>query len=85
MQAEALIKSKLEKNFSPTVLVLENESHKHAGHAGSPNTGNSHFKLTIAAPAFEGKSRIEAHKMVYACLEEELQSFIHALSVVIQK
>ena len=52
MQIEARIKEKLLKAFSPKRLVIENDSGKHAGHAGaedSPNRGETHFTVTIVA------------------------------------
>jgi len=45
-------------------------------------TGTSdHFRATIVAPQFAGKSRIERHQMVYAVLHEEMKGAIHALSL----
>ena len=45
-------------------------------------TGTSdHFRATIVAPQFAGKSRIERHQLVYAVLHEEMKGAIHALSL----
>lgn len=81
MAMEDRIKQKLEDQFQPSLLVVENESHKHAGHAGSPGTGESHFKIQISSSNFSGQSRVEIHKAIYGCLDEELKSGIHALSI----
>jgi stress-induced morphogen len=45
-------------------------------------TGTSdHFQARVVAPAFEGKSRVEQHKMVYSALAELMVSAIHALAL----
>jgi stress-induced morphogen len=43
--------------------------------------GGDHFRATIVAPAFAGKSRIEQHRMVYAIFGAEIGGPIHALSL----
>ena len=40
----------------------------------------AHFEATIVAPAFEGKSRVARHQLVYAALGEHMREAIHALS-----
>ena len=40
-----------------------------------------HFQALVVTPAFEGKSRIEQHKMVYAALGELMDGPIHALAL----
>jgi stress-induced morphogen len=45
-------------------------------------TGTSdHFQALIVTPAFDGKSRIEQHRMVYAALGELMQGEVHALAL----
>ncbi len=78
--AEA-IRAKLDAALSPTSLMIVDESHRHAGHAGSRPEGETHFKVTIVAAAFEGKSRLDRQRMVYAVLKDELAARIHALSL----
>ena len=67
--------------FAPEHLEIINESHFHAGHAGSPGTGESHFRVVIVAASFVGKSRIERHRMVNAALASELAGGVHALAI----
>lgn len=81
MSVEETIREKLTAAFSPEALEVINESHHHAGHAGSPGTGESHFAVRVVSPAFAGKSRLERHRMVNAVLAEELSGKIHALAV----
>jgi stress-induced morphogen len=46
--------------------------------------GGDHFRATVTAPAFEGRSRIEQHRLVYAIFAEEIGGAIHALSLKTQ-
>jgi BolA protein len=81
MRVEDRIKTKLNAAFAPSGLEVVNESHRHAGHASSPGTGESHFRVRIVAEAFAGKSRLARHRMVNGALAEELKGKIHALTV----
>jgi stress-induced morphogen len=46
--------------------------------------GGDHFRATVTAAAFAGRSRIEQHKLVYAVFGEEIGGPIHALSLKTQ-
>jgi BolA protein len=81
MSAEARIREKLMVALGPTRLDVINESHLHAGHAGSPGTGESHFRVLIVSPAFAARSRVERHRMVNAALADELAGPVHALAL----
>jgi stress-induced morphogen len=81
MRVEDEITRKLKQAFAPVALEVVNDSHRHAGHAGSPGTGESHFTVKVVSGAFEGKSRVERHRMVNQVLAEELASKIHALAL----
>jgi len=74
------IRQCLAEAFAPELLEVEDESHLHAGHAGARD-GRGHFRVTIVAPAFEGRSRLERHRMVFTALGPLMQSDIHALAV----
>jgi len=75
------IEMKLRAALSPSHLEVINQSHLHAGHAGSPNSGRSHFSLTITAAELAGLSRVAAHQRIYGILAEEMASHIHALEI----
>jgi len=77
------IEIKLREAFSPHLLIVEDQSHLHVNHGNYRPDGGSHLKVTLAAPIFRGCSRIERHQKVYACLEEELKSGVHALCLKI--
>ena len=74
------IRAALAAAFAPQRLVIEDESHLHAGHAGAA-TGRGHFHVDIVASAFAGESPLARHRRVYAALGELMQTDIHALSI----
>ncbi len=77
---QALICTALEKNFQPTQLLIKDQSHLHAGHAGSKD-GKGHFDVTIVSQAFAGVNRVQRHRMVYDALGKLLETDIHALRI----
>ena len=78
------MRQKLEAAFAPQILDIEDESEKHRGHAGYREGGQSHFRITIEAPAFGPMSRIERHRAVHRALGEDLVGRIHALALTIR-
>ena len=76
------IRQKLTTAFSPTELVVEDESARHAGHSGARPEGETHFNVKIVSPAFAGVSRVERQRRVYAALAEEMRGRVHALALV---
>ena len=75
------IREKLTLGLAPMVLTVVDESHRHAGHAGSRPEGETHFRIEVVAAAFAGQSRLERHRMVNALLAEELAGPVHALAL----
>ena len=68
--------------LSPTVLQVEDESAQHAGHAGANGTGSgTHFRVRIACPAFDGKTRVAQHRLVYDALDDFIARGLHALAI----
>ncbi len=80
MDRIAEIKSRLERELSPTHIDIVDESHLHAGHAGAAS-GAGHFSVTIVSDKFTGKSAIQRHRMVYLAVNDLMPSEIHALSI----
>jgi BolA protein len=74
---------KIQAAFTPAAVRLEDESAQHKGHAGAHPSGETHFKLYMVAAAFNGKSRLERQRMVYAALKDEMAERVHALSMVL--
>lgn len=81
MRVADQIEAKLKEAFAPTSLTVVDESDQHAGHAGAPDGGQSHFHVTIRASAFAGKSRVAQQRAIYAALKEEMSGPIHALAL----
>ena len=76
------IRSKLTLALAPTLLVIEDKSAKHHGHAGAHAEGETHFKVQIQSAVFIGLTKVEQHRKVYDILTEELAERVHALSLV---
>ena len=77
------IRAKLQAAFQPDVLIVEDESESHRGHAGFQEGGESHFKLTISAPAFGAMSRLQRHRAIHTALGPDIINRIHALAMKI--
>ena len=76
----AEIERRLASAFEPVELLVKDQSHLHAGHAGAKE-GKGHFDVRIVSEQFSGCSRIERHRMIYNALGEYIHSDIHALSI----
>lgn len=81
MSTADVIAQKLTAAFAPAELSVEDESAKHAGHAGSRPGGETHFRVRIVASGFAGLNRVERHRRVNAVLQSELRERIHALAL----
>ncbi len=81
MTAKDTIAKKLTDAFHPESLSVVDESHLHEGHAGHRPGGETHFRVHIVSRAFEGKSRVERHRMINAILADDLAGRVHALAL----
>ena len=81
MDTRERIAATLRAALAPESLDVIDESHLHKGHAGHRPGGESHFRVTIEAEAFRGKSRVETHRMVNAALAGEFAEGLHALAI----
>lgn len=75
------IEDKLRVAFAPREIVVVDDSASHAGHAGAPNAGQSHFNIMLRCSDFAGKNRVNRHRAVHAALGPELIGRIHALAL----
>lgn len=66
--------------FAPRDLLVKDQSHLHAGHAGAKE-GKGHFDVTIVSEKFDGVNRIGRHRLVYDALGAFMESDIHALRI----
>lgn len=71
----------LEAGLTPASLTVRDESHLHAGHAGASPAGETHFRVEVVSAAFEGKGRVERHRMVNALLADAFTGGLHALAL----
>ncbi len=74
------IKAMLEQAFTAARVSVQDDSAKHAGHAGA-RTGAGHFLVRVESQDFTGRSRLERHRLVYDALAEMLPREIHALNI----
>ncbi|MFC6841547.1 BolA family protein [Xanthomonas theicola] len=74
------IRAVLQTAFAPQALEVEDDSHRHAGHAGARD-GRGHFNVRIVSAAFASLAPLARHRAVYAALGAMMQTDIHALSI----
>ena len=87
MNVAATMREKLTSVFAPVALEIEDQSARHAGHAGATrddgSRGETHFHVRLVSATFEGLSRVERQRRVYAALKDELAGPVHALSLAV--
>jgi BolA protein len=66
--------------LQPTTLEIEDESHRHAGHAGA-KSGMGHFRVKIVSGLFEGLRPLQRHRLVYDAVAGLMKTDVHALSI----
>jgi BolA protein len=70
------------RELRPTELRVDDESHLHAGHAGSREGGETHFRIDVVSEAFAGKSRVARHRMINDLLADAFgRDGLHALAI----
>ena len=84
MAVRDTITDKLQRQFTPDFLDVIDESEKHHGHSGWREGGETHFRVTLAAPGLAGLSRLERHRAVHKALGPDLLGRIHALALDIE-
>ncbi len=81
MRVAAMIRARLIQALAPERLEIEDQSARHAGHAGARPGGESHFHVAVVAAAFEGRSRVERQRMVFEAVGDLMRTDVHALSI----
>lgn len=84
------MRRKLTEALRPALLSIEDESSKHAGHAGAMGlrpgragaSGETHFRVEVVTEAFDGMNQVKRQRMVYQLLDEEIKGGVHALALV---
>ena len=80
----ARLEAALTQAFSPTLLRVEDDSARHAGHAGARPGGETHYRVLLVSDAFRGMPRLARSRAVHATLAAELASGLHALSLTLR-
>jgi BolA family transcriptional regulator, general stress-responsive regulator len=75
----AQLRAALEQALAPRSLEIVDDSAAHAGHPGARSGG--HFRITLVADAFRGRSALERHRLVYAALGPLMSGAVHALNI----
>lgn len=75
------MRARLDSAFAPVRLEIVDDSDRHRGHAGYREGGESHWRVSIEATAFEGMTRIARHRAVHAALGPDIVNRIHALEL----
>ncbi len=75
------IRTVLEAAFAPARVVVDDDSHHHAGHGGARPEGQTHFSVTVVSPVFAGQSRVARSRAVHAALAAEFDDGMHALAL----
>lgn len=68
--------------LTPTDLDLQDDSARHAGHAGAAS-GGGHYQLQMTSASFAGLSRVARHRLVYDSLGDLMQREVHALTMTL--
>jgi len=76
------IQSRLQHKFAPSKLIVNDESHKHRGHAESKKSGGGHFQVEMVAAAFSGLTLKARHQCVQQLFADDFASGrLHALAL----
>ena len=85
MQSRAArLETVLRRAFSPAVLHVEDDSARHAGHAGARAEGETHYTVLVVAEAFRGMNRVARARAVHQVLATEFADGMHALSLTLR-
>lgn len=74
------IRAAIEQALAPVMLEIEDESHRHAGHAGARD-GRGHYRVDVVSAAFAGLAPLARHRAVYAAVGPMMETDIHALAI----
>jgi len=74
------IRDALQQSLAPSQLEIEDDSHRHAGHAGARD-GRGHFNVLVVSEQFRSLAPLARHRAVYAALGSMMDTDIHALSI----
>jgi len=74
------IRAALQAALAPAQLVVGDDSHLHAGHAGAAS-GGGHYSVRVVSERFEGLRLVMRHRLVYDAVQGMMHTDIHALAI----
>ena len=81
MSTRDRIAEKLDAAFAPVTLDVQDESHQHAGHAGSRPGGETHYRVSYRVGSLPGEEPDRAPPHGQRDTVEELAGGVHALAI----
>lgn len=82
------LRTAMEQGFTPERLEIEDESARHAGHAGVREAGaaggETHYAMLLVSPVFRSLSRVQRSRLVHEALAPEFSAGLHALSLTLR-
>ena len=78
------IESSLAQAYPDARVHVEDDSAKHAGHAGAAPGGQTHYSVSVVASAFTGQGRLARSRAVHALLADEFAAGLHALALTLR-
>jgi BolA protein len=77
------LEEKIIKKINPEKIQLINNSHLHKTHK-SFDSNKVHLKLIIYSKKLREMNRMDAHKVIFSILKEEMKNKIHAIEIEIK-
>ena len=77
------VKAKINNKLSPEHILLIDNSYLHTKHK-SFDSNKFHLKLIIKSEKLKNMKKIEAHKLIFSILNDEMKNKIHALEIEIK-
>tara|TARA_B100001105_G_scaffold239037_1_gene216669 strand:+ start:480 stop:734 length:255 start_codon:yes stop_codon:yes gene_type:complete len=77
------VKDKIDKKLNAEEVLLVDNSSLHSKHK-SFDSKKFHLKLIIKSKQLQNLRKIEAHKIIFSILKEEMKDKIHALEIEIK-
>jgi BolA protein len=81
MDRKQRIEARLREAFAPADVGVEDDSARHADHAGARSGGETHYRVRVVSARFEGLSRVARHRLVFDALKGEFAGGLHALNI----
>jgi len=81
LKTSIAIKEKLNKEFSPYFLEVDDVSEMHKGHKGYKEGQATHFAIKIKSEKFYGRKKVEIHRLINSILVEEWENGVHSISI----